>query len=174
MKPVFHQHLLRTGHHIAVRLQTRKSCARHTPGSGQVRARVGGSASGAPAGRCPPNRRIIGVKYVNIRTRWKVRIQDHSEQAPISEVVYLRPQIGEDCRRRCRKAVIDLDDPTFLCNENTAIRRELNNRRLKKPGEDEGILKTIHAGHSARHAGIREYGGRVDAVQEGDAPTQHR
>ena len=86
----------------------------------------------------------------------------------------MRSQIGEDCRRRCGKAVVDFDDSTLLRNEHTAIRCELNNRRLKQPGEDDRILKTIHAGNGVHHARIRQYGCRIRSVQKGDAPTQQR
>ena len=106
LAPVLDQHLLRAGHHVAARLESREASADH--------AAVGGRARGRGAGVPPTRRRarraelvVVGVEDVDVRVGREVRVERHPEQAAIPEVVDVRREVRErrsvSGRRSCRR-----------------------------------------------------------------------
>ena len=106
-----------------------------------VRARVGGRAGGAPAGGRAADGRVVRVEDVDVGIRGELRVERHPEQAAVPVVVHLRAQVRVGARRRVRQAVEDLDQAALLGDEDAPVRREADDHRVRKAGEDDLLLE---------------------------------
>ena len=102
---------------------------------------------------------VVRVEDVDVRLRRELRVDREAEQATVPEVVDVRPEIGELRRGRVRDGVEDLDDAALLGDEHAAVRRELDVRRIREPGEDDVLLEAARQRHCARARGEQQHGG---------------
>ncbi len=140
LAPVLDQHLLRAGHDIAVRLESREPSADHAA----VRGRAGGRrARVTPARRCARRAELVVVRVedVDVRALREVRIERHPQKAAIPEVVDVRREVREGRRSRVGEAVEDLDRAALLGDEDPAVGRKAHHRRVRQPAERDGLLK---------------------------------
>ena len=144
LTPVLDQDLLARGPVRADRMQTGEVSADDAPvrrRPGRRRARIRGAVAGAPPRSGPADRGVMGVQNVDVVVRCEVGIDREAEQAPIPEVVHLRPQVGHDRRSRGCEAVVLLDEAALLGHEHAAVRQESQGRRIRQPGEDRRFMK---------------------------------
>jgi hypothetical protein len=146
LAPIFDQNLLGAGHHVASCLNAGQSCTYDAAVRGCSRRTRAGIRRRA---RRPPLRRrtrvaeyvVVGVEDVNVGVRGEVRREREPEETAVPEVVDVRPQVCEHSRRRVRQAVEDLDQPALLGNEDTTVRGETDNSRIRQPAQDDRLLK---------------------------------
>ena len=97
-------------------------------------------------GAVPPGRSVIGVEHVDVGVRREVRWDRHAEQSAIPVVVDLVREIGNGDRARVCQALKDLDHAVLLADEDPAVRRELQHRRIGQSAEHNGIAESCRQG----------------------------
>src|SRR5205085_563724 len=102
-----------------------------TPAGGSPHGFLGGGEPEPPPdGRALARRRVVRVEEIEVRARREARVEREAEQAAVPVVVDLVPEVGDHGRRRVREAVEDLDEPTLLGDEDSAVGREAHIRGL--------------------------------------------
>ena len=120
---------------------------------------VGPGGVGQPSfqrGALPPIGRVVRVQDVDVRVGREVGGERHAQQAAVPVVVDLALEVGERDRGRVGQAVEDLDRPALLGDEDPAVLRELDDRRVDEPAQDGLVLEACRdrGGQRGRLAGL--------------------
>src|SRR5829696_8282444 len=105
---------------------------------------------------------VVGVEHVHVWVSGEVRIERHTEQSAIPEVVDVDVQVGEDVGRRVAQGVEDLDDAALLSDEDPTIAAETDNRWVGQAVESNRLLEPGGQGRGVCHARRRYGNGRAN------------
>jgi hypothetical protein len=158
LAPIVDQDLLRPGHDVAARRQAGETTADDAAAgcrTGRRWARVRVDAGRSVLRRSPADVRVVRVEHVDVRARREIRVERHSQQPAIPEVVDVPVQVREDRRRCVRQVVEDLDHTALLGYEHAAVGREAERRGIREPAEEDAFLKGGGKGRLNRRGGLR-------------------